>query len=390
MSQPPSPEAYQEPLKENPFGATVRNLIEDAPHFNTTQLTRLVGESFVKEITAAAEQGEFFSQFKDEATQELATHVYSAEDIFTGQIAAALEAQDMHPKDPNEWKVHIPRSNGLREAIMVVMQDRRLSEPFRYAVYHKQAELLRNKDMQAAGIETELSSELREKVEEELGEEAVEASGVELEAAAASRIVSLEAAEAQLDPFDYLRTALPPLRKPAGPSKVSHGRHVSMSEEEARRDYYERFVTEENRQAAQTMLSVATSSTPEISDILSEHGLSTVSIEAVDAIREDPEVRYEVAKALVQKLDTLLEDGTNDMGLRINKDDPGNLKADPMRQRKLSSRLYTVDMALKMIGGEFAERLEGKNDLLRDEVTGRVVNGQHRHAARKLLLSQIK
>lgn len=387
MANPESFEPANEVLKDNPYGETVQGLIEDASNFNVNQLTRLIQSSLIEEIVASAERGEITSQFVNEETGQKETFVYTVDDIFAGQIATALQAQDESPDKPASWGVNIPRSNGLRAAVMAVMTEKRLAEPFRYAVYHKRAELVRQKDLAASesGLVTEVpealraqTESLREKAEEDLGEEALEASGVELEVAAASRIVSLDNQEVQNDPYDYLRAKLPPVTKEA----------AANATENIQRNYYEKFVTEENRSAAQSMLAIAENSTPEIREVLSRYDISPISIEAVDAIREHPEVRFEVAKALVIKLDELL-DRDNDMGWRVNANYSTNLKTDPMTGVKLTSRLYVVSMALKMIGGEFTERLEGKHDLLRGS-DGVVVAGQHRHAARTLLMAQIK
>jgi len=398
MTQPHSPETEQQILKENPYGETVRGLIEDAPHFNINQLARLIEASLIKEISESAEKGELSSQYKDSETNELKTIIFSADDIFCGQIAAALEVQDAQPTQPKAWAENIPRANGLREALMTVMKDRRLAEPFRHAVYHKQAALLREKDQQAAPVQEIItgvpealkirSEELHSKAEEDLGEEAMEASGVELGAAAASRIVDIEQQEVQKDTYDYLRAALPPVVRPGSPQAAGR-EYNSPIDEEQQRKYYDKFVTEENRREAQSMLAAATGSTPEIRAILSAHNLPSSSVEAVDAIREDPDVRFEIAKLLVQKLDRLLLDDSNDMGWRINKNDRGNLKADPITGKKKQSRLYAVDMALKMLGGEFAERLEGRDDFARGP-DGSISMGQHRHAARTVLMTHEK
>lgn len=390
-------------LSDNPYGQTVRWLIDAAPNFNNNQLTRHIGTSLIQEISDFAKKGEIFSQVKGETTGMTETLTYSVDDIFSGQIAAALEAQDDQPEDPKEWKIYIPRANGLRTAVMAIMQDHRLAGPFRQAVYEQQAASARE-------ALSAYSEELHARAEEDLGEEATEASGVALEAVAASRIVSLEQKEIDEDPYDYLRKKLPPVVRPkAAKAKdigydylfgdtqdIPWGKALaqdtysqeasSETEDDKQRKYYDRFVTEENRHSSQATLVEAIKATPEIREILSKYNITSASIEAVDAIRENSEVRFEVAKVLMQKLDRLISHDGNDIGWRVNWNSSGNLKADQITGKQLRSRVHAVGLALKMIGGEFAERLEGKNDIVRGE-DGSVAIGQHRHAARTTLMS---
>ncbi len=420
MTQP-SPEQPKEILENNPYGETVRSLIHDAPHYNANQLSHFVGSSLLQEIVDSAKKGEFYSQIENQDTHETETYVYSVEDIISGQIETALQVQDIQPDNPNAWKVNIPRANGLRDAVMTVMQDKRLAEPFRLAVYRKQAELLKEKDHAEAGIITEVpealrahSEVLRQQAEEDLGEEAVEASDVHLEVAAANRIVAMDKQEVQKDPYDYLREALPPIVRPLkaetnDPHKYDYlfsskddilsgqgAQHDSRgfghyeapkaeTAEDRQRKYYDKYVTEENRGIAQATLAESIKATPQIREILAKHDLSPTSIDAVDAIRENPDVRFEVAKVLVQKLDKLASE-SNDMGWRVNDNSPNNLKVDPVTGARMKSRLYAVDMALKMIGGEFSERAEGR-DSIEYGTDGSVAVGQHRHAARATLMS---
>lgn len=419
MTNPDSAEQQKQILEDNPYGETIRNLIDDAPNFNANQLSHFIGSSLVEEIVASAEKGELYTQRENDATKELETFVYSVEDIISHQIEVALELQDAQPDNPNAWKVNIPRANGLRDAIMTVMQDKRLSEPFRLAIYRKQAEIMKDKDEAEQAIHTTIpevvdvhAEELRHRAEEDLGEEAVEAADVRLEAAAASRIVSLDQQEAQKDPYDYLRTALPPVVRgevqqaaeenkydydylfnnkdqAAQPNARGFGQYEPAkveTAEEKQRSYYDRFVTEENRQASLDTLSEVVKATPEIREILTRHNLSPTEMSAVDAIRENSDVRFEVAKALVQKLDRLVSNPTNDMGDRINRNDSKNLKVDSVTGVRMSSRLYAVNMALKMIDGEFSSKHEGSDPIERKE-DGSVIRGQHRHAATSTLMS---
>lgn len=202
--------------------------------------------------------------------------------------------------------------------------------------------------------------------------------------------------------YEYLRDLLPPTLRPAEAEPFAYlfawnktapqlqhaprsGESAGKTEDDKKREYYDRFVTEENRQDALVTLQEAAEKTTQLREILRRHGISTETIDAVDAIREDPEVRFEVAKVLAEKLDRLVS-VPNDMGRRINENSRNNLKADPITGRKMLSRTYAIDMALKMLGGEFSTRTEGDDPIERDD-NGRVKIGQHRHAATATLMS---
>jgi len=174
-----------------------------------------------------------------------------------------------------------------------------------------------------------------------------------------------------VDRYLYLKEALPP---------------VTRGETEASQKYYDKFVTETNKQISLDFLSEAVKADPEISGILREAGLNPTDMAAVDAIRENPDVRYKIAKRLTQKLDTLADRDPHDFGYRIADNSPKNLKVNPQTGKQMLSRTYAVDMALKMLGGEFDERRED-NDFARDQ-DDRVAIGQHRHAARTTIMSR--
>lgn len=252
----------------------------------------------------------------------------------------------------------------------------------------------------------EIQAESLRQTQHELGEEALEDVGVAVEAA--GRLLSFDdQAERKKDAYDYLRTALPPVIRPqsegqtndeydflfsSDDNKVAReqqkrsGVRTSHTLEEKQRKYYDTYVTSENREASVQTLVEALKATPELREVLVLSDLQPASMEAVDAIRENAEVRFQVAKVLAEKLERLVADPHNDMGWRINKNDPNNLKNDQVFDRKMSSRLYAVNMALKMIDGEFSSRQEGNDPIERDE-SGSVAIGQHRHAASTILMS---
>lgn len=204
------------------------------------------------------------------------------------------------------------------------------------------------------------------------------------------------ARQEQEDRYDYLRTALPPVTRPESTSNYDvllygsdreveedHVANQLTPEQEQQKRYYDRHVTEENKAASLEALARSTRIDPELARILQGAGLDAISAASVDAIRENPEVRYEVAKYLVQKLDMMVNRAPRDFGWRIEKNSPNNLKADPQTGQRMRSRLYAVSMAMKMIDGEFSFR-DADDSFARDE-QGRVAMAQHRDAAQTLL-----
>jgi hypothetical protein len=177
--------------------------------------------------------------------------------------------------------------------------------------------------------------------------------------------------EKPIDVYVYLKGALPP---------------VTRGETEASRKYYDKFVTEENRQTSLDFLNEAVKADAQIAAIIYEAGLKPTDIATVDAIRENPDVRYKIAKRFTQKLDMLADQDPEGFGYRIADNSPNNLKVDPQTGKRMKSRMYAVDMALKMLGGEFSERNEAK-DFARDK-NDRVAIGQHRHAATTTIMSR--
>lgn len=221
----------------------------------------------------------------------------------------------------------------------------------------------------------------------ELGDAALTSAGVEAPGAVEER---------EKDPFDYLRDLLPPVTRPDKQHATLD--HLFGSQEEYERvraesqltrgeqeqqKYYDRFVTEENKQASREMLVESLKVNPEIGRVLRETGIDATSIGAVDAIRENTDVRYEVAKYFAQKLDDMVLKDPQGFGWRVEDNMPNNLKEDPQTGKKMMSRDYVVSLVLKMFGGEYSER-NADNLFDRDE-SGRVILGQHRDAARMIM-----
>lgn len=300
-----------------------------------------------------------------------------------------------------DWKVKAV--NVTEQTVLVASPDGTLEKTY---TFDKLKSFQPEKSEQETN-RSEYAGERLERVQHELAEVAVDRVGVAIVAERApAEVAAIENKEVQKDPYDYLREVLPPVVRPeaAEPEGYDHlfadtkdtpwghynpnaqqAYQASETEEDKQRKYYDRFVTEENRESAVGTLTEAMKATPQLKAILESYNIEPASLAAVDAIRENPDVRFEVAKVLVQKLDRLTS-VPNDMGWRINQNRSDNLKADQITGKKMMSRLHAVNMALKMIGGEFADRLEGKNDIQRDE-NDVVAIGQHRHAARETLMS---
>lgn len=221
----------------------------------------------------------------------------------------------------------------------------------------------------------------------ELGDVALGAVGVEAPSGAGER---------ENDPFDYLRELLPPVTRPERQTPdydylygtdEEHQQGIAdlqlTRKEQEQQKYYDRFVTAENKQASQATLAESFKVNPEIRRILHEAGIDATSVEAVDQIRENASIRYEVARYFAQKLNDKVIQEPQAFGWRVADNMPNNLKEDPQTGRKMMSRDYVVSLVMKMFGGEYSDRNED-DDFERDE-TGRVIMGQHRDAARQIL-----
>lgn len=211
-----------------------------------------------------------------------------------------------------------------------------------------------------------------------------------------------------VDAYEYLKELLPPVTRPAGEAPrldysyihikdaLEQGRaaaqaqaelaHKENTPEGKARKYYDKVVTEENRQDSLDFLGEVIKANPELVTIFQEAGLNPSDVATVDAIRENTNIRFQVAKHIAKKLDRLVTDDPEGFGLRVAQNSSGNLKVDTQTGKTMHSRDYAVSLALKMIDGEFSKKLES-NDFARDG-NGRVAIGQHRHAARAVLMSR--
>lgn len=418
---PLKPESHSPAENEQSVGLyeeSVTSIKMVAGNFNRNQLRTMINQHVLGEVMEAASEGYITTSVPAGEAGEVHQKALSEQEIID-QLILFVHKSDAYPSDKDMYRV-LSRSTGLRTAIADLMGDSRLQEPLKEAILMRQAEML-------------FRQRTLEQVEEDLGEVAIEAvnSGhsplithvpdalkapaVDPSARAASVAQEMILGSAEtLTPKnekEYLRTLLPPVVRPPEPEQpqddneyahlfeADEDRYVKASirrqhleeqkkndPEQRKRDYYDAYVTLENRTAAVDALERALSVQPQLVELLRRHGYEGASLAAVDAVREDPQIRYETAKALSERLDVLADEKGGDLGERVVRNSPDNIKVDPLTGARLSSRDYAVNMALKMIGGEFAERLESADDFQRSHNgTGAVIVGQHRHAARGAL-----
>ena len=388
-SDQPSSLEIEDPLKDSPYKDTVEALARDVPHFNETQMIHYVNDHLISAILADAENGLITTKQLNTTTGEKELFALDSEEVMFG-LNVMLQALDTPDRVVSPF-VSLPRANGLRNTIKVVMGNKKLADTFRYAVYLRDADRLKQRDERAnhersVHVSPEVLA-MRTEAAEDLGEEAVADSGVSLEADAARRLLTDDSVEKSNDPLEYLKEVLPPVTRPnVEPQRfVPNGRFVALTKEQSLQKYYDTYVTTINREHSLQTLSEAMKSTPSLQTVLIESGLDVTSLEAVDAIRENANVRFEVAKILFKKLNVLADDPYSDMGARIIDNNYRNFKSDTKTGRNFQSREYAVCLALKMLGGEFSDKDED-GDFERN-ASGAVILGQHRHAARETLMS---
>jgi hypothetical protein len=394
----PAEVSSSEKLDESVYGDEVKRLIEIAPHFNQNQLARMISEGFIKDITESARAGELTIGVTNEISGEKETVVLTPEDMFLGQFDVALIEQDTQPENPHAWEVNIPRANGLRYAAMALMQDKRLSGPFRRAVYTEQARL---KEAEA-GVQSSSVADanpelikgipehlLRTEAQEDMAEIATEqtVAPIAIEAQVAANLIGADRQEQEVDPLDRFKKLYPPILRPPAPKYEptgQFGQYIPDDPEGTKRRYYDKFVTQKNREAAVDVLTVAASVNPEIRDIIlaNNEGMGTAGVKAVDLVRENPDVRAAIAKVLADKLEDIVK-YPNNLGRLINFPPAGYRKADAIVGGKYTTNEYAVLMALKMLGGEFSEANVGIDKI--EFTDGVASQGQHRHAALTLL-----
>ena len=277
-------------------------------------------------------------------------------------------------------------------------------------------------DMQAAlgaeysNLHPEQAEKITEnfKVIEELGKEALEASEVELDSesvAATNEVTGVElsaSAERKLKNPHLAKLFEPQVRPNLPPSKINlmdamfskeddvfeSAQAAKLSEERAnapilkeQRDY-DRITNQDTREYSEQQLIAAMRRDGTLREILAEKGFAEASIDAVDKIREDADLRYAVGEHLLTKLSRMIDDDKanrgNNFGPRLiaNGEKRNNYIA---LSEMTSSREYAAYLALAKISGMFNYK-DDSSDIFQDQDgSGTILLNQHRHAADMLL-----
>lgn len=148
---------------------------------------------------------------------------------------------------------------------------------------------------------------------------------------------------------------------------------------------HDRYINQETRQLAVEQLQRTTSHDRGLRDILREHSFGEVSIDAVDAIRTDEGLRYDVGTYLLDKLNRSITENPRDYGDRLVMN--GNKRNDyhTLGESRMTSRQYASYLALAMIDGSFNGDHQSSTDTVEYDDNGKVINAQHRDAARSIL-----
>ncbi len=148
---------------------------------------------------------------------------------------------------------------------------------------------------------------------------------------------------------------------------------------------YDRLVTESSKHDALFELHSVFNRDPALRAIFSAHNIENITDNAVDMVREDPSLRYEIGAYFTKKLDTLLNENVHAFGRRLylNSDkSPDSRRFLPVQNMK--SREYAALLALSMIDGSFNKGRITSTDEIAKNSRGEMI-GQHRHAAQTLL-----
>lgn len=117
--------------------------------------------------------------------------------------------------------------------------------------------------------------------------------------------------------------------------------------------------------------------------MMAENGFEGASLDSVDALREDPELRYKAGEYLLGKLDKVIAEdkvnGDRSFGERIIRN--GQKSNDYLKLPvATTSRQYVAYLALAKLSGMFNYKVD-ESDIFRDQNDkGDVITNQHRHA----------
>lgn len=148
---------------------------------------------------------------------------------------------------------------------------------------------------------------------------------------------------------------------------------------------YDSFVTDETRALAAEQLDRTLKRDRELQDILLKYSQFTPSLETVDALRTNKDLRYDVGTHLLNKLDMLASMHPELFGNRILNNTMKNNNFNKMTPSNITTRQYATTLALAMIDGSFNGDKQASDDVTMYNEQGKIIYGQHRDAARTIL-----
>ena len=148
---------------------------------------------------------------------------------------------------------------------------------------------------------------------------------------------------------------------------------------------YDKLVSDDTRDYSLQRLQLALRRDFRLEDILKDAGFKEASLDAVDAIRTDPELRYKVGVHFMAKLNSEIAKEPMNFGSRLLTN--ANKRNDYIVQSvSTTSREYAAYLAVSKISGMFNYKAErASDDTEYNKITGQPITSQHRAAADLLL-----
>jgi len=147
---------------------------------------------------------------------------------------------------------------------------------------------------------------------------------------------------------------------------------------------FDRITNQDTREYSEQKLIAVMRHDKELVQLLAERGITEPSLEAVDALRNDADLRYDVAVHFLKKLDKMVESSPGSFGARIVRN--GEKSNDYMRLPvRTSSREYVAYLALAKISGMFNYKVDSADVFQDVNERNEIVLNQHRHASDMLV-----
>lgn len=147
---------------------------------------------------------------------------------------------------------------------------------------------------------------------------------------------------------------------------------------------FDRITNQDTREYSEQKLIAVMRHDKELVKLLADRGITEASLDAVDALRNDADLRYDVAVHFLKKLDKMVESSPGSFGARIVRN--GEKSNDYMRLPvRTTSREYVAYLALAKISGMFNYKVDS-SDVFQDvNDRNEIVLNQHRHATDMLI-----